>query len=331
MKIAFFEMEKWEEDAFKGLSDRHDVAFLAATLNLENAADFAEAEIISPFVYSRLTSAALEKMPRLKMIATRSTGFDHIDLEHCRKRGIAVCNVPNYGEATVAEHVFALLLTISHRMTEAVDRARHGDFHQEGLQGFDLAGKTIGVVGTGQIGRHVIRIAQGFSMTVLAHDAQPDALAGVAFVSLPELLSRSDIVTLHVPGGPATQNLIGAREFSLMKRGAVLINTARGSVVDVAALVEALASGHLLAAGLDVLPEEPAIKEEAELLRAVLHEKHDLKTLLLDHVLLRMKNVVITPHSAFNTREAIGRILDVTAENIRSFLDGALKNEVRIL
>ena len=322
MKTAFFEMEKWEETAFAGLSATHDVLFSADALNESNAHEYADVEILSPFIYSRLTRAAIEKMPKLKMIATRSTGFDHIDTVFCDRRGIIVSNVPSYGEATVAEHVFALLLTISHHMVDAIERTRSGNFHQAGLQGFDLAGKTLGVVGTGMIGRHVIRIARGFGMKVLAYDLTPDKEWGVDYVDLPALLNQSDIITLHVPGGTATRHMIGVREFAAMKKGAVLINTARGSVVDVEALAGALASGHLAAAGLDVLPEEPAIKEEAELLRAVLHEKHDLKTLLLDHVLLRMKNVFITPHSAFNTREAIGRILDVTHRNIGHFLDG---------
>ena len=320
MKIAFFEMEKWEEDAFRDLQRQHEVLFFEEPLNSQNAAQCADAEILSPFIYSRLTREVLEKMPHLKMIATRSTGIDHIDANFCHERGITLCNVPSYGEATVAEHVFALLLTISHHMTDAIERTRRGDFHQDGLQGFDLVGKTIGVIGTGQIGRHVIKIARGFGMKVLAYDLAPDKTWGVDYVELPTLLKESDIITLHVPGGKETRHMIGSREFTMMKKGAVLINTARGTVVDVEALVQALSSGQLSAAGLDVLPEEPAIKEEAELLRAVLGEKYDLKTLLLDHVLLRMKNVFITPHSAFNTKEAIGRILDVTNKNIDKFL-----------
>lgn len=324
-------MEKWEEAAFTGLSKEHEVLFLKEPLNKDNVAHYADVEILSPFVYSRLTRDVIEKMPKLKTIATRSTGFDHIDVHFCHERKIIVCNVPSYGEATVAEHVFALLLTISHHMHDAIERTKHGDFHQEGLQGFDLAGKTLGVVGTGQIGQHVIRIARGFGMKILAYDLLPDKTWGVDYVDLPYLLKESDIVTLHVPGGKDTLHMIGAPEFSLMKKGSVLINTARGSVVDVEALAEALASGHLRAAGLDVLPDEPTIKEEAELLRAVLHEKHDLKTLLINHVLLRMKNVFITPHSAFNTKEAIGRILEVTDKNIRGFLDGVTQNKVQTL
>lgn len=322
MKIAFFEMETWEEAAFAGLAKQHDVLFLDTPLGESNAPQYADVEILSPFIYSRISRNVIEKMPKLKMIATRSTGFDHIDTAFCRERGIVVTNVPSYGEATVAEHVFALLLTISHRMIDAIERTRSGNFHQEGLQGFDLAGKTLGVIGTGMIGKHVIRIAKGFGMKVLAYDLTPDKEWGVDYVDLQALLEQSDIITLHVPGGAATHHMIGTAEFACMKRGAILINTARGSVIDIEALVGALASGRLAAAGLDVLPEEPAIKEEAELLRAVLQEKHNLKTLLLDHVLLHMKNVFVTPHSAFNTREAIGRILDVTNRNISHFLSG---------
>ncbi|OPY78634.1 MAG: D-lactate dehydrogenase [Syntrophus sp. PtaU1.Bin005] len=271
-------------------------------------------------------------MDRLKLITTRSTGFEHIDLEYCEANNIIVCNVPVYGDNTVAEHVFALLLTISHKMIAAVDRTRRGDFSLKGLQGFDLLGKTLGVIGTGSIGRCVIGIAKGFRMDVLASDVRPDqelaSQMGFRYVEMDQLLTSSDIITLHVPSNEKTRNLISDQEFARMKEGVVLINTARGDVLDIKALAKAIGDGKVAAAGLDVLPEEGGIREESELLRSVYDKKHDLETMLLNHILLRLRNVIITPHSAFNTREAVERILSTTVGNIISFTEGEPENVI---
>lgn len=268
----------------------------------------------------------------LKLVATRSTGFDHIDLDYCKDKGITVCNVPVYGDNTVAEHVFGLLLAISHNLIAAVDRTRRGDFSQTGLQGFDLLGKTLGVIGTGSIGRCVIEIARGFRMKVVAFDVKQDremeSSLGFRYLTMDELLATSDIITLHVPSNEKTRNLISGDAFAKMKDGVVLINTARGDIVDVKALVKAIADGKVAAAGLDVLPEESVIREEAELLHSVYRKRCVLDTLLANHILLRMRNVIITPHSAFNTREAVGRILNTTVENIIAFVKGEPKNVV---
>jgi D-lactate dehydrogenase len=236
------------------------------------------------------------------------------------------------GENTVAEHVFALLLTISHRLREAMERARSGRFTPEGLEGFDLQGNTIGVIGTGNIGRHVIRIARGFAMRVLAYDVKPQqelvAELGFTYTSMDGLLAESDIVTLHLPATPQTEHLIDKHAIACMKHGAIIINTARGSIIDSRPLIQALHSGKLAAAGLDVLPDEPLIREEAELISSVYASQQDMRELVADHILLTMSNVFVTPHSAFNTREAIQRILTTTVANIISFLNGAPTNVV---
>lgn len=332
MKIAVFDIENWEKECFADLEAEHDITYVKASLSAENVEDHADAEVISTFIYSTIDGTVLSKLPNLKLIATRSTGVDHLDVDTCRERDITVCNVPTYGSNTVAEHVFGMLLTISHRLEEAIDRTRKGQFSPRGLQGFDLEGKTLGVVGTGAIGRHVIRIANGFGMKVLAFDVKPDRQAaarlGFDYVGIDELLSGSDIVTLHVPASPKTENMMSDEQFRKMKHGAVLINTARGKVVNTKALVRALAEGRLAAAGLDVLPMEPVIREEAELLRSVYEEAHDLSTLLADEVIARMRNVVVTPHSAFNTREAVQRILDTTVDNIRAYANGHAEHVV---
>lgn len=332
MKITVFEVEDWERQAFENLQGEHQTEFVEGPLTRENAESYADSEAVSPFIYSDLSADVLKRMGRLKLIVTRSTGFDHIDLEYCGANNITVCNVPAYGDNTVAEHVFALLLTISHKMIAAVDRTRRADFSLKGLQGFDLLGKTLGVIGTGNIGRCVIEIAKGFRMNVLAADVRPDedlaSRLGFRYVEMDQLLASSDIITLHVPSNEKTRNLISDKEFAKMKEGVVLINTARGDILDIKALARAIGEGKVAAAGLDVLPEEGAIREEAELLRSVYDKKHDLETMLLNHILLRLRNVIITPHSAFNTREAVERILTTTVDNIRSFSAGKAQNVI---
>ena len=332
MKTAFLECEEWEKQIIQDLLKIDHIKFSEKELSAENVENYADFEIISTFIYSDLDLKVLEELDNLKMIATRSTGFDHIDMDYCKENDIVVTNVPTYGSRTVAEHVFGLLLTISHNLTEAIDRTRKGDFSQEGLSGFDLYGKILGIIGTGKIGRRAIEIARGFAMQVLAFDVKPDEeLAdkfGFEYVDFDRLLEESDVISLHVPANKKTRHMIAKDQFEKMKAGVVLINTSRGSVIDVEALVNALGSGKVRAAGLDVLPEEPVIREEAELLRSVFRREHNLETLLANHILLRLRNVVVTPHSAFNTREAVTRILKTSAENIRSFMEGKPQNEV---
>ncbi len=332
MKMTIFDLEAWERQAFEDLRQQHDVKLLSNSLSAENASEHADTEAVSTFIYSRLNRKVLEQLPNLKLIATRSTGVDHIDLDYCEQHDVAVCNVPTYGDNTVAEHVFALLLTLSHKMDQAIDRTRKGDFSPRGLQGFDLEGKTFGVVGTGNIGRHVIRIALGFGMEVIACDVKPDAEAaeqiGFTYVDMDELLQRADVISLHVPSTPETRHLLSYKQIAQMKDCAIIINTSRGNVIDSQALVRGLAEGKVCGAGLDVLPEEPVIREEAELLRSVYERKHNLDALLADHVLIRLRNVVVTPHSAFNTREAVSRILETTVDNIESYIRGEGQNIV---
>lgn len=332
MKIVAFEVQQREVSSFEPLRAEHEVVLLEEPLRAENAKRFQDAEIVCPFVYSDLSAGVLQDMPQIRMIATRSTGYDHINLRYCKERGIVVSNVPTYGEATVAEHVFALLLTISHKLREAIERARNGEFSPIGLEGFDLAGKTLGVVGVGSIGRHVVRIARGFEMNVIAFDLKPDsrlaAELGFDYLSFDAVLKQADILTLHVPATPGTNNMISATEFAKMKDGVVLINTARGSLVEPRALIQALHNRKVSAAGLDVMPDEPMIREEAELICSFFCERHDLRNLVADHILLRMPNVVVTPHSAFNTVEALGRILQTTIANIEAFAAGTTQNIV---
>lgn len=323
MKIAFFELKGWEKDYLSGKISGDDVQFFDEPLSLENIDKVKDCEIISPFIYSSLNGEVFDKVPSLKFISTRSTGFDHIDITEAKKRNITVSNVPFYGENTVAEHTFALILTLSRRVFQSLEKVKRGDFSLDGLIGFDLKGKTIGIIGLGHIGQHVARIAHGFEMNILAYDLRQDKkLAkqfGIKYATIEEVLKNSDIITLHCPYNESTKHLINLNNISLIKRGAYLINTARGGLIDTTALLRALNEGIIAGAGMDVLEEECFVKEEAELLFDNPAKKCDIQTMLENHVLLLKENVIITPHNAFNSKEALERILDTTAENINSF------------
>lgn len=327
------ETEEWEgEYLAEALRDELRVEAVRNTLP-EAAAErpdlFASVEVLMPFIHSAVDREAMEAMPNLRLIATRSTGYDHIDLDEARRREIAVANVPAYGENTVAEHTFALILALSRKVHQAYMRTQRGDYNLEGLRGFDLYGKTLGVVGAGAIGLHTIRIAKGFGMEVLAYDVNRNQLLaevlGFRYADLDELLAGSDIVSLHAPATPATHHLINRETLSKMKRGALLINTARGSLVDTEALSWALDEGILAGAGLDVLEGEEFLQHEDELLYQTGAEE-ELKLIVRHSILQRRPDVVITPHIAFNSEEALRRILDTTAENARSFLAGEPRN-----
>ena len=333
MKIAFFEVEKWEEEYLKSQLPSSQAVFFAEKLNAQAFELAKDADAVSVFVDSQIDKETVSKLPQLKMVATRSTGFDHIDLGACKERGIAVCNVPYYGENTVAEHTFALILDLSRKIYQSILRVKKGDFSLEGLTGFDLKGKTLGVMGMGHIGQHVARIAKGFEMNLLGYDVNEDKkLAkklGFTYVSLEDLLKQSDIITLHVPYNERTHHLINEKNIGMIKKGAYLINTARGGIIETSALAEALGQGIIAGAGLDVLEEECYIKEEKELLSKDFPQKCDLKTMLQNHVLIDQDNVIITPHNAFNSREALERILETTVLNIQSFVKGKPINTVQ--
>jgi len=333
VKLVCFETAPWERRYLtRALQSTHlSVQFVTEPLTIDTFRDARSASLISVFIYSTLTKPLLQRLQGLRFIATRSTGFDHIDVAACRARHVVVSNVPAYGENTVAEHTFALILALSRNLHRAYVRTVRGDFSLEGLQGFDLKGKTLGVVGAGRIGMHVTKMAKGFGMDVLAYDVRQDPflseVLGFRYVSLPDLLHASDIVSLHLPYSSATHHLMNKETFRQMKRGALLINTARGALVDTHALVWALDEGIVSGAGLDVLEGEELVKEERQLLEQDV-PKDRLITTLKNHILLHRENVVITPHIAFNSREALQRILDTTVMNLRGFCRGAPMNVV---
>jgi D-lactate dehydrogenase len=332
-KIAFFELEEWEKKILEKKFRKHEVYFFSDYLNKENIGKIKDVEILSVFIYSKITKKELDLLPNLKLITTRSTGFDHIDIKECKARGIVVCNVPSYGSRTVAEHTFALILALVKKLFPSVEKTRRGDFTLDNLRTFDLENKKLGIIGLGKIGSHVARLGRAFKMKVLAYSQHTDERfakkLGVKLVSLDELLKNSDIISLHAPLTNQTMHMINKETISKMKDGVILINTARGALVDSKDLVEALDSGKIAAAGLDVLEEECNIKEERQILSQHFAGECDLKTVLANHILLNKPNVIVTPHNAFNSQEALQRILDTTIENIQSFLNNKPVNTVQ--
>ncbi|MEK6926112.1 MAG: hydroxyacid dehydrogenase [Nanoarchaeota archaeon] len=332
MKIAFFETEFWEQEYLEEKLKEHELQFFEEDLNEKNAEQVKDADIISIFIYSQINKQLLSKLKNLKMIATRSTGVDHIDLKECKKRKIKILNVPSYGENTVAEHTFALILSLARKIPQSFNRTTKGDFTIDNLQGFDLKGKTLGIIGLGRIGYHSAKIAKGFEMKILVFDLKRkrklEKSLGFKYAQLDYLLKNSDIVTIHCPYNKHTHHLINKKNIKLMKRNSYLINTARGPIVDTEALIESLLKNRIAGAGLDVLEEEELIKEETQLLSRKF-SRHKLEGLLENHILATIPNVIITPHNAFNTKEALQRILDVTTLNIKESRNKKPKNLVK--
>lgn len=333
MKIAFFDLEGWEGDILKENFPTEELFLFHQRLDTEHLPPRKDFEIISVFVNSKIDQKVIEYFPQLKFIATRSTGYDHIDLNVCSQKKIPVAYVPGYGDNTVAEWTFGLILNLTRKLYKAIDQIKEKNLWDlTDLRGIDLKGRTLGVIGTGRIGKEVIKIAKGFSMNILAYDIYPDHhfahQIGFQYVSLEELLKNSDIITIHVPYNPSTHHLINKNNIKLIKKGAYLVNTSRGGVIETDALIEALHEGILAGAGLDVLEEEGLIKDELWILAHGHPEKHNLKVALENHILRDLENVLLTPHNAFNTWQALERILQTTIENIKSFQEGSPKNIV---
>ena len=321
-KIAFFEISQVEKTYIKKrFPKNYELVFYKEKLDAENAHLIGNADVVSVFIYSHITEAVLSKAKNLKLISTRSTGFNHINLKAAQKREINVCNVPYYGENTVAEHTFALILALSRNLHKAHVRTTMGNFSLEGLRGFDLKGKTIGIIGAGSIGMHVIKMAQGFGMNVIAYDVRQnhvlEDMMDFKYVSLDTLLQQSRIISFHCPYNEQTKYLINMQNINLVKKGTLFINTARSGLIEPSALYHAIDTGIFSGAGLDVFEGEELMNEENQMLTKNVSIEH-LEALMKRNILLRRENVIITPHMAFDSIEAIERILETTAQNIQA-------------
>ncbi|OGK12920.1 hypothetical protein A3A93_01735 [Candidatus Roizmanbacteria bacterium RIFCSPLOWO2_01_FULL_38_12] len=329
-KTVFFEVQDWEENLLR--NDFPDSQLIKEKIDVDNAGQFADVELLSSFVYSNLSSEVLQKLQKLKFIATRSTGFDHIDIEYCKKNNIVVANVPEYGSNTVAEHTFALILNLTRKIYQSVNQAKQLNFDHSQIRGIDLYDKTIGIIGLGKIGVNVLRIAHGFGMKILVNTrSKSDELSQkyqFSYTDLETLLRTSDIVTLHLPLNEATKHTINKNNIVLLKKGSYLINTARGGLIDTEALMMALEKNIVAGVALDVLEEEKELNEEAQILSERFREKTDFKTLVLNHILINHPHVLITPHNAFNSVEALNRIAHTTIKNIQGFINNTPINVV---
>lgn len=321
MRITLFSSKPYDRDSFALANQArgHRLHFLDARLDADTAALAAGSEVVCAFVNDDLGAGVLERLKAggTRLIALRSAGYNHVDLSAAAALGLPVVRVPAYSPHAVAEHAVALVLALNRRIHRAFNRTREGDFSLHGLTGFDLHGKTVGVVGSGQIGATFARIMLGFGCQVLLHDPQPDAALsalGARYVDLDELLAGSDIVSLHCPLTPTTRHLINPASLARMKQGAMLINTGRGALVDTPALIDALKSGRLGYLGLDVYEEEADLFFE---------DRSDQP--LQDDVLARLltfPNVIVTAHQAFLTREALAAIATTTLDNVDAWQAG---------
>jgi len=325
-KLVCFEVEPWEQEYLKDkLQHKVDLEFFSHRLTYDNLHEAANADYLVSFIYSDLSHQVLDHLRNLKGIATMSVGTDHIDLELAESCSMVVSNVPNYGPNTVAEHTTALLLAMSRKIVESIERTKDGVYEYGGLTGWDLMGRTLGVVGTGKIGAHVTRIASGLGMKLVGYDPHPNTELtekyGLEYKTLPELLKVCDVITLHVPLTPENKHMLAAEQFKLMKKGVVILNTARGGLIDAEALLVALNDGTVKQAGIDVLEDEGLLKEEKQFFSPYF-KLHDYQMAMADHALMRHPKVLVTPHNAFNSEESVRNILNTTIENVEGMISG---------
>ena len=345
MKVGFVSTEAQEQAFFKQQLQEHELQFADLIENVS-----ADTEILSVFIYDKIDRSFLDAHRAIRLISTRSTGFDHIDLDACTERGILVSNVPSYGENTVAEHTLALILMLSRRIRESILAGQDPKFSMTAIRGFDLKGKTLGVIGTGRIGLHVIRLASAFGMEVRAFDVAPQLhlcdLLGFRYTTLECLFEQCLILSLHCPLRLENYHLLNRDAFAKCRKGVIIINTAHGSLIDTDALLESLDAGIVAGAGLDVLEGEVAKLRASpeELKKQIDQEAHEspeedrlkapqkireLEALAQNKALIERANVVFTPHVAFNSVDSLHRINATTSGNIQAFVDGSPSNLIQ--
>jgi D-lactate dehydrogenase len=326
MIVAVFDTHRFDRTALEKENARlgHDLRFFSARLNRRTAKLAAESGAICAFVNDVLDRPALAALREtgVRLIALRSAGYNNVDLAAARELDLTVTRVPDYSPYAVAEHAVALLLALNRKLHRAYNRVRESNFSLEGLVGFDLHGKTVGIVGTGKIGAVFAKIMTGFGCRLLAFDVFPRTDLPVAYVDAARLLAESDVISLHVPLLPETHHFLNAVTIAQLKSGAFVINTSRGALIETQALIDALKSGHIGGAGLDVYEEEAGIFF------------HDLSgKVLQDDVLARLislPNVLITSHQAFLTHEALANIAKTTLETISAFERSAVPENVLV-
>jgi D-lactate dehydrogenase len=341
--LYFVATEPDEQPYYVDALPDDDVRFVCSLADVEPDAD-----ALCIFIDSTIDDGFLSVHPNLRFITTRTSGFEHVNVEACRARNVVVSYVPVYGETTVAEHTFALILALSRRLREAMELPHRGQFSYSAARGFDLAGKTLGVIGLGRIGQRVARLGRCFEMRVIGCDpfemsAEFAAKHDLEFKSLEDVLRESDVVTLHVKLSELTRHMLNRESMALCRPGVLIVNTARGALIDTLALQECLDSGQVGGVGLDVLEDERILRKpvtdiisdqivehlQSDTVPEEVSSKNrlqDLQGIVSGNALLRRSNVVFTPHIAFNSVEAVEKLREITVENIRAFKAGNPQN-----
>lgn len=320
MKAAFFDVKPYEKEYLEKNCDFElEKIFFPHSINCDTELDekTLDCEILSVFITSSLSKKVLEKFKNLKFIVLRSVGFSHVDLSYAKEKGINIFNAPHYGDHSIAEYTFALLLNVSRKTIEASIDIKNQTIDDNKYQGIELFNKTIGVIGTGAIGKKVVQIARAFNMNVLCHDI--NQTEGYEYVSFDELLKNSDIISINCPLNENTLHMFNENAFNKMKKGVVIINTARGEIIDTYCLYKALKEKIVSYAAMDVMECEDVLYENKEnKIDINLIKEKCFKNHYVAYKLLNMKNVLITPHIAYNTKEAATNILKITVENLKS-------------
>ena len=319
MKILFYDIKDYEFDYLtNNIRDNIEPYFFKIPLNSNTYIDekYKDIEALSVFVSSNLQKDVLSRFKNLKFIFLRCVGYSNIDLDYCKKHNIKIFNTPNYGSSTVAEFAFGLILELARKINIAQNAIKSGEINHNNLAGIELHSKTLGLIGFGNIGNKIAQIASGFNMDVIIYDIK-DA-EEYNFVSLDEIYQKSDFLVLSCPLNKETKGMISYHEFNKMKKSAFLINITRGEIVDTKALTHALVEKKIKGAALDVIECEETLCNLWDFCLNTGQNEHCLKKFLFIEKLKQMPNVIITPHIAYNTKEALSEILDITLQNIQS-------------
>lgn len=330
--IIFYDIKEYEKTFFnERLKNKYEIIYRenSPVLETELIEKEEKAEIISVFTATCLSVEIIKRYKKLKLILTRSVGYSHIDINYCKKHGIIVANTPHYGDYTVAEYSFGLLLNLIRRICFGANELKNGDMYP-GTFGMELYNKTAGIIGTGAIGSKSVKIAKGFSMKVLCYDIKANEELikkyGVEYVTLENLCQKSDVILIQIPLTDKTYHLIDREKFTLMSKNTVIVNTARGEIIDTEALYEFLSEKKIRGAALDVLEFEDMISKKAPGANIDIRK---LRISLINNKLMNLKNVTVTPHIAYDTREATERICEMTVKNLIEYTDGnGLSNKV---
>ena len=334
-KIIFFDVKDNETEQLTNFCEKKfEYQLLAQPLNDKTplTEEIKQAEVISFFTFSRVDAEILKQFPNLKLIALRSVGFNHVDINYCKENNIQVVNSFGYGNVTVAEFAFGLMLDVMRKISRSYMNLKNEHLNRDVYTGLELKNKNIGIIGTGAIGSEVVRIAKGVGMNVFAYDVFLNNKLveqyGVNYVELDELLKNSDIISLHAPLTKDNFHMINTEKIKLMKPQAIIINTARGELIDTKALYEALSENKIFGAGLDVLESENIFTQPDKTFDFDYLTDDVIRQTLINDRLLKLHNVVVTPHIAYNTQEAQDRILNITMNNITAFFQGEIANSV---